>query len=79
MTKKMYGPIKKNNEDFENFETPRHTQKIDTPYFTSLKTILKTNFCIKQKFFVGRIIQKSFASHLTRSILFLLHQHYLKK
>ena len=39
MMKKMYGPIKKNKGDLENFETPRHTQKIDTPYFSFLKTM----------------------------------------
>ena len=30
------------------FETSRHIQKIDTPYFVSHK--LKFNFCIKQLF-----------------------------
>ncbi|KOX78435.1 hypothetical protein WN51_07842 [Melipona quadrifasciata] len=29
----MYGPIKKKSkDDLENFETPRHTRKIEPPY-----------------------------------------------
>ena len=38
MMKKIYGPIKENKNDLENFETLRHTQNIDTLYFAFLKT-----------------------------------------
>ena len=36
MMKKIYGPNKKDKDDFENFEIPQHTQKIHMPYFVFL-------------------------------------------
>ena len=38
MVKRIYGPIKENKDDFENFDGPQYTQKIDTSYFASHKT-----------------------------------------